>query len=248
MLLSYVNTFDTYTLTASSEAEGYLVGNAQAIHLSKKWRSTGDTSEYVIGGDTTSPLTPDCAFVAGHNLPSSAVVKIQGDTGDSFASPVVDITMTRGNSIYYAFAGFSEQKYWRFLIGDSTNENGYVEVGKLWLGASASIDNGPARGFTENMYDTTVQSFSRGGQAYADKGYRYKSYDVYFPYWTDAMKNDVETFADAVQLADPFFVTFDTAKADKLNPVYAVMSSGIDYSNLLGLSKWDGKISFREVF
>ena len=247
MLLSYVNRFDAYTLTPSSEAPNLPVENVQAIHLSNKWRTTAAATENVVGGSAVA-FTPDCAFIAGHNISSAAVVKIQGNDADVWVGPTVDITMTRGKTVYYAFAGFAAHLYWRFLITDPTNPDGYIEIGRLWLGASTSLANGPSRGMAETMHDTTAQSFSITGQLYSDRGIRFKSYDVYFPFFTDAVKVTVETFADAVGLGVPFFITYDTAKADKLNPFYAVMSSGIGYTNLLGLVKWDGKMSFREVF
>ena len=247
MLLSYENRFDAYTLVPSSEAPNLGIKNAQLIHLSNKWRTIGDASEDVVGGSAVA-FTPDCAFIAGHNISDAATVKIQGNDVDVWVGPTVDITMTRGKTVYYAFVGFAAHLYWRFLVEDPTNPDGYIEIGRLWLGASTSLDNGPARGLVETMHDTTAQTFSITGQLYSDRGIRFKSYDVYFPFFTDAIKANVETFADAVGTGVPFFVTYDTGKADKLNPFYAVMTSGIGYTNLLGLVKWDGKMAFREVF
>lgn len=194
---------------------------------------------------------PSVAILDGHNLTIDAVVKIQGSIvndppGDPF-DPTADITMVRGtNGIYYALAGFLEKEYWRFLITDPSNTDGYFKVGRLWLGSSIDI-SGPERASIEKRVDTTVKSFSRSGQSSSDTGYRYRVYDVSFPHWTDAMKDNVELFIKAVRGA-PFYVLFDEAKIDKMPPLYAVLGNEIDYENIADLVDFRSGLIFREVF
>ncbi|KKL75046.1 hypothetical protein LCGC14_2058830 [marine sediment metagenome] len=127
--------------------------------------------------------------------------------------------MTRGvNGKYYALTGFSDLKYWRFTFSDVSNIDGYIEIGRIWLGTTTTL-LGPARTSTERIIDTTIKSFSRTGQIYSDTGYRYKVFDVTFPYWTDTIKNSVEDFIKAVGGA-PFYVAFSEDSLDKLPIVY----------------------------
>ncbi len=204
------------------------------------------TYDTAVAGAGSGVVT--AAFLAGYNISSSAVVKIQGHTSDSWGAPDVDITMIRGaNGIYYALAGFSTKKWWRFLVTDPTNISGYIQIGRAWLGDSISVVTGPARATTENRTDASVLTVGRSGESFGDKKYRFRQYDVLFPSWDNTNKALIEAFLDAVMAVDPFFVIFDPDNIDKLPIMYSIIGNTVDYQNLISLTKWGGAMNFREV-
>lgn len=209
---------------------------------------TGFTSyDTAVAGVGSGAVT--AAFLAGYNISSAAVVKIQGHTANSWGGPDVSITMTRGaNGIYYALAGFSTKKWWRFLITDPTNSDGFIQIGRAWLGDTVTIITGPARATTENRSDASVLTIGRSGESFGDKRYRFRHYDILFPKWDNTNKTGIETFLDAVMSVDPFFVAFDSDNIDRMPLMYGVVGNEVSYANLIAMLKWGGSLNFREVF
>ncbi len=242
-----------------SLSDGDLICTSDTYGTTSRIRMTGGTT----GTDLFATLTdfsaletpingygisnPTVAILDGHNLTVDAVVQIQGNATDSWGSPTVDITMTRGiNGIYYAITGFSDLKYWRFVFADISNPDGYIEVGRLWLGHTTAL-LGASRTTTEKIIDTTIKSWSRSGQAYTDIGYRYKEYNVDFPYWTNTNKDAIEDFINEVH-GSPFYVAFDETNLTLIPLLYAVLGDSVDYTNISALTSFNGKLSFREAF
>lgn len=247
MKIYYNNWFDDYEVFASSEAASSAVENIQDIHLSAKWRSTDENDQYVAT-NTGDPINPTAAFIFSTNITDSATVKIQGHTTADFSAPDVDITMTRvDEDLYYTIAGFSSKQYWRFFIDDPTNTDEYVEMGRVWLGDTTTITKGASRNFTESISDTSNISVSRSGQVYGDIGYRYRSYSLTFPYWSDTMKTTVDTFVESVIGGKPFVAILDENNIDKIPFMYSILEPGIDYNHMIGFTKWNSNLTFREA-
>ncbi len=243
MKIYYVNIYDTLTLVASSAQLPYPIENVQQQHLPKVWKPTGKVSENIVGN--TGAFTPDGAFIAGHNFTESAVIKIQGNDSDSWGSPTVDITMTRGEHYYYAFTGFSELAYWRFLIADSTNPDD-IEVGRAWLGVAVEIPV-PSRQFTENIDDTTNIDFGLTGQSFGDIGYQFREMDIMIPKNTEAQKAILKTYYATVKKAQPHFVNFAVGMEDRLEPMYSLLLSKLALRNIKTLVLWGTKLSYLEA-
>ena len=245
MKLAYINGIDNLTLTASSEASGFDVENVQQEHLSKRWRATGDTSEDVVIAATA--LNPDVAFLAGHNLSDSAVVKIQGNDTDSWGAPAVDITMSKSDGVYYALTGFSSRDFWRFLITDPTNPDGFIEVGRMWAGAAVFV-RGPSISFSDDLIDTSVTDISLSGQPYGDKRYSFRALQTTYPLWTDTEKAAMELYSKTVKKSVPHFVIYNDAVIATLGPVYVILTSDVSFNHIKKVVKWTSSLNHREVF
>ena len=249
MIISYINKIDRtdFTLTSSSEEADYPVTNVQQEHLSLVWLATGDTSEW-IKLDTGTTITPLGAFLAGTNLSDTAVVKIQGNATDVWTSPSVDVTMERVNGICYSYSSDLEValRYWRFSIVDTANVDGYVEIGRAWIGRTLTID-GPHTSFTEKRINTSETTISITGQSYGNEGYIYKMWDMTFPYWDADEKGNMETFADTVNKAQPFFIQFADSNDCQLGPFYVLMTNDMEFNHMKTLDIWCSQLSIREI-
>lgn len=240
MNISYTNNFDSEAVSFSSEVEGYEATNTQDIHLSKYWKTTGITDEWLKINGT---LTPQSAYIAGTNLTSSAIVKIQGNDSDVWTSPTVDITLTLGeNEIWSTTAEMTEQDYWRFSIVDTTNPVAYLTVGRAWIGPLLSV-RGPYISFKENQVDTSATTLSISGQVYGDVGYRFKSYSLTYPWWNATEKTNIETFSLAVHKSQPIFISFGN-----IGPIYSILTNDIDFDHLKNMNIWSSRLDFVEVF
>lgn len=250
MKIFYDNFADDSTLSATTETDGYPVENVQDIHLSTKWRTTTAASGQAIVFNYGSAFNPKGMIVAGTNMRTGSTIQFQANSSDSWPGAIGTTALTDlGNGVWYHAnsGGLGSYQYWRYVFTDVGNPDGYLEAGRCYIGDEIVV-NSPSKSFTEEINDTSNISFSRSGQVYGDIGYRYKTYNCNFPYWTNTMKDDIETFLDATIGGEPFFVAFDPSNNDKLPTIYAIAEPGVKYNNKISLTKWDGSLTFREVF
>ena len=245
MKLAYNNIFDEITINISSENPDFPAVNLQNPHLAKYWRGTGASTETITF--ITSTLNPTCAFLAGTNLTNSAVVKIQGNNTDSWSTPNVDIVMELNKGVYYSYSNeLTAQDYWRFEISDTGNPDGYIQAGRAWIGASIEV-LGPYTSFVEKRINTSISEISNSGQVYGNINYKYKTYEMAYPYWDNTEKDNIEDFADTVNKSQPFFTQFVNDANCVLGPLYCIMTNDMEFTHLKTLDIWASKINFREV-
>jgi hypothetical protein len=83
----------------------------------------------------------DTIAILGHNLTRSATVQVQG-SNDNFATPpaITFNMVTELQNMYWIAPELprsaGQNRYWRFIIQDSTNPAGYVEIGAIIFGAA----------------------------------------------------------------------------------------------------------------
>lgn len=249
MKISYQNKIDDLTLVASSSETDFPIENVQQEHLAFSWRTTTVSSANVVADAGTGlTIDPDSAFIAGVNLSDTAVVKIQGNATDVWTSPSVDITMSRNEDVFYSYSElFAAFRYWRFVIEDPSNADGYLEVGRMWIG-DVTEAQGPHINFVEVRNNTSDITISITGQAYGDLNYIFKSWEMSYPYWDEIEKANIEIFADYVNKVRPFFVQFVDNNGCKLGPFYVIMTNSMEFTHLKTLDIWSSVIAFREVF
>jgi hypothetical protein len=129
---------------ASTTAAGdFAASNVNTDIIEQVWRSSGVPSFQTLTCDTgiVQGVTIDTIAILGHNFTKSATVQVQG-SNDNFATPPnVTFNMTTElENMYYISPEFptiaGQNRYWRFIIQDTTNPAGYVEVGTILFGTS----------------------------------------------------------------------------------------------------------------
>lgn len=121
-------------------------------------------------GIDTIALFPDLR--RGFNLSSEAVIKIEANYADSWASPALSETVTidENNAMFIKFYDTDQSyPYWSVKIIDKSNPNLQVELSKLVLGKAVSLTRVPNVGFDISLIDNTRISTTPYGQLYADK-------------------------------------------------------------------------------
>jgi hypothetical protein len=129
--------------TATSTATGdFLANNVNTDIVEQVWRSNNAPSSQTLTCDTgiTQGITIDTIAILNHNLTSSALVQVQG-SNDNFATPpsvLYNMTITTLNMFYIApefpKSSASKNRYWRFIIQDSTNPDGFLQIGTIVFG------------------------------------------------------------------------------------------------------------------
>ena len=175
---------DAATLAASSEVATLPVANLQNMQPKKKWRSNGSTSPYIEFDFGAAGCAANGLALIGHNLTGAATLRIRGKaTYPVTSSPTVDTTAVSawpatGKPTDEDFPHFLSWldwsnavalRYWRLDIADAGNAAGYIEAGRVMLGAywqpTITIDlGGVPLGFDQR----DVQTFTDYGETFTD--------------------------------------------------------------------------------
>ena len=131
--------------TASSQAVGeYYPYNVNTDIVEQIYRSaTGTAALTTLTCDTgiTQGVPIDTIAILGHNFTKSALVQVQGSNDNFATAPNISFNMTTElENMYYISPTFptaaGQNRYWRFIIQDSTNPDEYVEVGTILFGTA----------------------------------------------------------------------------------------------------------------
>jgi len=244
----YDNEFDgDYTLTTNSEETNYPVENAQDYQLTKRYRATGDATEWMkVDAGSGSTITVTAGCIAGHNITSSATtIKIQGDADDSsWANPTVNESITHSSGIMTETFGSQSLRYWRFYIQDGDNPDTYISIGRLFLGTYLDISNPPSAAFERLTIDTSTYGRSITGQIYGNEGITYNEYTFDFPYLTNTERTNLETMYETVKSVKPIIFTPSTTDTT-LSSMNGIITD-FDISHIIEF-KWKAHIVISEA-
>ena len=235
----------TVAFTANSIDSQYGVGNVTDFHISNKYRSTLSSTVWVTADLGSTENSYDMTALIGHNITSTATVALYGATSTGFGVPNFTETLTATtNAIYKTFTA-KHRRYVRWKINDAGNPDGYIEIGRAMLGEKLTLNRDFSPAFTEQHMDTSDVNFSITGQPFGVGGYRTREYDLDFPYWTDATKQDLDTMYEKVHKYIPLFCVLDDNNSTKLKPVHAVIASEFKPSHRTDY-QWYGRMTLRE--
>jgi hypothetical protein len=125
---------------SSTLAGDFVVNNLNTDIVEQVWRSNGAlTATLACDTEINQGIAPDTVAILNHNWTSSAVVIFEGSNDSAFSSigASIPISATRINSYYVAPTLPTAQfRYWRINISDTTNLDGYLQVGTVVFGSA----------------------------------------------------------------------------------------------------------------
>lgn len=236
------------TITASSEASGYPATAVEDIRASRRWRSTGDTSEWVKI-DMGSAVNVKGAAIIGHNLTSGATIKVQANSSDSWTSPPVDVTITyKAGVMWYFWSSNQNYRWWRFTFADASNPDTYIAIGRLMLSVVYELPEFPDRDLAEEIVDPSALAFSVSQQLYADIRTKYRIYSIGLGTLKESTRQSILSLYELTRAHDPFVLLLDENNTDKLEPIYCAFNKPPGFTHVGGWAWRDDKLEFREVF
>jgi hypothetical protein len=122
--------------------------------------------QFVI--DVGSAQAVTALVIADHNLSTAAVVKLEGNSSNAWTTPAYSLTLT--NASPYVSYLTQTYRYWRLTFNDLTNADGWVSLGKLYLGTYREVASGELWGATtwgsERIRERTrVRTVSEAGRS-----------------------------------------------------------------------------------
>jgi len=247
----YSMKFDTATIYSSSEIAGLPDDNAVQEFVAKKWRTTGkgtvETPEWIkfYVGSTAKKITMLAIF--GHNLTSGAVVKLQAYSSDAWSvPPAYESAALTWNA--QAMVLFLDQTYtwWRIIIADPNNTDGYIELGRICAGEFYE----PSVNITENvkmsLVDPSQLEEADGGQGYSIEKTKYRMYGVQFSDISPAQQEELEAMFRAVGTTRPLVFALDPDAYPEAQTIYGKFKGGSLDRALKTLSYGDCALTIEE--
>jgi hypothetical protein len=201
MLLCYPNLIDDATLSSATAWVSTLpLANLQDRRLSVRARTDSVTAA-AIDINLGSAKAVWGLALCGHNLTVAATIRVRGSTVANFATTAYDsgsitawpgiTTQTEadgfvGYSPVFTGAELVECRYWRIDVEDSLNPSGYLEVGRVFIGAGWVPQDPPSYGWSIGYEDPTIIESSLGGCEYFDERPKYRILQAGLNYLTPA--------------------------------------------------------------
>lgn len=118
-----------------------------------EWRSTSVVSQNLTF-DLGSAQQPSVLVILDHNLTSSASIVLQCSSASNFSSITTQwvIPWRSGSILHFLGAPLQTRQYWRLLLSNAGNTDGYLRISEVFLGGytqlARTFDLGDFRGKT----------------------------------------------------------------------------------------------------
>ncbi|OPL13101.1 MAG: hypothetical protein AVO39_11045 [delta proteobacterium MLS_D] len=235
--------FDSGTITSSSEVTGLPDDNAVHDFIAKKWRTTGDSAEWItfdLGAATKITMLA----IFGHNLTGDATVLLQGHTADSWGDPDYSQALTIDDHVIILFLD-KTYRYWHITIADGSNPDGYIEAGRICAGEYYEPGVNVTQEVQKQLIDPSILQESEGRQGYAIERDVYRVFDVTFAdIDRDQQEELIDIFRD-VKNIHPLVFALDPDDYPNEDTLYCKITTPLTQT-LRALEYGDVPITFEE--
>lgn len=183
----------------------------------------------------------------------SATLTLQASETDNWTNPSYEHVLTYNDEIISLFSdtGLHTEalRFWRLLIDDVHNPNGYVEIGAILLGDYFTPTQGAARFPFQGQYiDRSVTIFSEGGQTFSDIREQTEQFSFEIDNLTVAEKEKIDGIFRKVGTAKPFFISMDpnSVFSNQTNYIRFVKFDSAPSYNLTSFGIFNCNLTLRE--
>lgn len=136
-------------------------------------------------------------------------------------------------------------KYYRISITDTTNGDGYLEIGKIFLGESLELP----QMMPEMEIPTTTTSdtsSSLSGQRYGDRRAHLKTASIKCPSIDNDNRSNINMWFNTVDIIDPFWLIVWESDLWAEYPIYCALTKGLQWKKLTTGQDWSLEFEFLE--
>jgi hypothetical protein len=246
----YSDAVDDSAITSSSEDANFPDDNVATNSLIQVWRAGSVATEWVrVDAGSSNTITADAVCIAGHNFTSSVsvILRAASTTTALSAAPTTSAAVTYRSGVMAGYFTSNTERYWQLDISDSSNGDGFVSVGRLFIGEYLQMDPSSYDEVSIGKVRTDRAYYSITNQVYGDVGTEHYELSYKFPRTTATARTNIETFYGSVGLTQPFFfMNFDT-EFSVLPPLYVTLTSDIIFKYHAGNWFDDYVLNMREV-
>lgn len=235
--------------TATNQASGdFGPDNVNTDVIEQVFRSSGVSVTLTCDTGLAQGTPIDTIAILGHNLTRSATIQVQGSQDGTFSPPDVtfDFTEVTPDRAFYIAptaptAAAQQNRYWRFVINDTPNPDGYIEIGVIVFGEANVFSFGenynnrlrqgfthfkdtlPSEGFTTTSNDRALRKYLKID--FEELNYRFGNFSI-----IDEMVNYARTSLKCLVIPTPEYPE-RFAVFGKLNTLPEYVHNSIDEEN-----------------
>jgi hypothetical protein len=239
MRVSYNNYFDLAlgsALIPLSESPSYPCVNLQEQRLSTIYRTIDLTAQTVTIDLGTACSVSTVAIIA-HNFTSSATVTVAANSSNSWGSPATSKTVTWNADMMLNFFTPVSYQWWQLQFDDQTNPDGYVGIGRFWLGDYLTIDPSSEVDFTITKKRSDRVIHGRGQQKFGSIGVGWREFKLSFPNTNYTMVDQISDMYDTVGNHQSFiFCNYDSIRdiSKLVEPTYVSITNNLVFKHVEG--------------
>lgn len=207
----------TTTLTASSSVTALPVNATKNSDRNYAWRSSTSTGAPTIDIDLGSVLEVTCAMLANVTLLAGGAVELyhRGDLVAPGAAVLVATFPAQDTQRRTTFAYFAAQshRHWQLKFTNPGLVSSYAELGYAFLGSYIEPAVNVRVPIGIGRQDPSTVSQSVDGQKGFALRTKFQTGTWTFAAVLEAQRAQLEAMFDAIGVAEPMFVTLDTALA-----------------------------------
>ena len=241
------NYLDSLALVPSNVDLNYPIENVQDQRLSTKFHST-TTSVYITVTCPSIITEPVAVGILGHNISDGATVEFQLSETSNFASTISEILIW-DEDIILKFIDYSSTsfEYIRFYVSDLSNTDGYISIGRLWVGSYFPIIPSSLLDFSVTLRNSDINIYGKDRQKFALPGVVWRKFDLSFPPTETIMINKILDLFDRVGYHSSFiFCNFDTIRDYQIvEPCYCSIIGDVNFTHEKRM-KFKYSLSFEE--
>ncbi len=244
----YENVADEAELTASSETSSLPASNVQDPRPTRVWRTSGAASESLVL-DLGTARSVSMAALLEHNLTAEATVTLQANSSDSWGSPPLEESLGWHSGLIVEFFEAAEYRYWRLVIADGGNADGYVQIGRVWLGGYFQPARDFSKDFTVRRVDPSTVVYSDSGSKSVGERTPYRVVELNFP--STEEKAEFEQVVEAAGVGGDLIAALDPGNevwSDGQHDytLYCHLESAPDWSHRIN-DRWSLRLRLRET-
>ena len=244
MRILWNNLIDSGVITPLTEHPNYPGTNLRDQRLSRVWRSLALADQSITFDFSTAKQVSSLA-IANHNFTTGATLTLEGNSIDSWGSPAVSESIVVSEGIITKFFAGASYRYWRLVMNDAGNPDGYLQIGRMFLGEFLQM---PPISFDPRIpyVTTSKRTRSSSGQTYGDRGYRSYTPSFSFPFISEPERLEIEEMYGSVEHVKPVFLLIWEDSLSVFPALYATIAQENITWNRGADFHWATTIAFEE--
>ena len=249
MLWSNLVDRDGTSLTASSQPIS--VNNIKNQHRKRIWRTASPLNQTLIVDLQNSADDVRCCALTGYNFTATATVTLAYSDDAVVWTSISGKTVGDGNCLFFFFT-LVNRRYWKLTLNDASSTDGYLELGRVFLGDYWEPNVSVLRGWSLKFLDRSDVKKSIGLQKWTNQREIVTQLTFQLPHLneTDAVKNFLN-IARRIGVKQDFFITLLPGASELYQMETGLYGRFSGVPGLVGSSSFaydTGTIVFEESF
>jgi hypothetical protein len=246
LIIAYDNLVElsATVISATTQASKFPASNVKTGFRQIRWRSTALNNQY-LKFDFGEAMDLGAIILMNHNLSSTAQVALRGSTDNFVTSDDLLVPINVNGDPVVMYSGSNYYRYAAIAISDPDNTDGYVSIGKVFLGPYITSKKNYDYGWSTKKVDLSREITSLNGVTHTNIKPKYETIPLPFSYVDNDQKLEIQAMENEVGTSRSFFITLDPDGEPSTSTYYARFADLTTFVNETAFL-WNYTLSFKE--